>query len=88
MTYAEDFKPWQIKLIGAVEILGAIGLILPVLLNVAPILTPIAATGLAIIQVGAIIVHLRRHDDPKGLPVNVILLLAAVFVAVARFAGV
>jgi uncharacterized membrane protein YphA (DoxX/SURF4 family) len=88
MSYAEDFKPWQIKLIGAVEILGAIGLILPVLLNVAPILTPIAATGLAIIQVGAIIVHLRRHDDPKGLPVNVILLLAAVFVAVARFAGV
>jgi hypothetical protein len=88
MTFAEDFKPWQVKTIGVLEVLGAIGLILPALLSIAPILTPIAATGLAIIQVGAIIVHVRRHDDPKRLPVNVILLLAAVFVAVARFAGV
>ena len=88
MDFAEDFKPWQVKVIGALEVLGAIGLILPVLLNVAPILTPIAATGLALIQVFAIIVHVRRHDDPKRLPVNIILLLAAVFVAVARFAGV
>jgi uncharacterized membrane protein YphA (DoxX/SURF4 family) len=88
MTFAEDFTPWKVKTIGVLEVLGAIGLILPALLSIAPILTPIAATGLAIIQVGAIIVHVRRHDDPKRLPVNVILLLAAVFVAVARFAGV
>lgn len=88
MDFAEDFKPWQVKVIGALEVLGAIGLILPVLLNVAPIVTPIAATGLALIQVFAIIVHVRRHDDPKRLPVNIILLLAALFVAVARFAGV
>ena len=41
--------------------------------------------GLAIIQVGAIIVHVRRHGDLKRLPVNI--MLAAVFGAVARFAG-
>jgi hypothetical protein len=88
MTFAEDFKPWQIKVIGVVELLGAIGLILPELLHIATILTPIAAVGLALVQVLAIIVHIRRHDDPKRLPVNVILLLAAVFVAIVRFAGV
>jgi len=88
MEFAEDFKPWQVKVIGILEVLGAIGLILPELVHIATILTPIAATGLAVIQVVAIIVHLRRHDDPKRLPVNVVLLLAAVFVAVVRFAGV
>ena len=88
MEFAADFAPWQVKAIGIIEILGAIGLILPELLHVAVILTPIAAVGLAIVQVVAIIVHLRRHDDPKGLVVNIVLLLAAVFVAIVRFAGV
>jgi uncharacterized membrane protein YphA (DoxX/SURF4 family) len=88
MEFAADFAPWQVKAIGIIEILGAIGLILPELLHIAAILTPIAAVGLAIVQVVAIIVHLRRHDDPKGLVVNIVLLLAAVFVAIVRFAGV
>jgi uncharacterized membrane protein len=88
MEFAEDFAPWQVKLIGIVEVLGAIGLILPELLHIAVILTPIAAVGLVLVQVFAIIVHLRRHDDPKRLPVNVILLLLAAFVAIVRFAGV
>jgi len=88
MDFAEDFTPWQVKAIGVVEVLGAIGLILPELLHIAVILTPVAAIGLALVQVLAIIVHLRRHDDPKRLPVNIILLLAGVFVAIVRFAGV
>jgi uncharacterized membrane protein len=88
MEFAEDFTPWQVKVIGILEIFGAIGLILPELLHVAVILTPIAATGLVLIQVFAIVVHIRRHDDPKRLPVNIVLLLLALFVAIARFAGV
>jgi uncharacterized membrane protein YphA (DoxX/SURF4 family) len=88
MEFAEDFAPWQVKVIGILEVLGAIGLIVPELTHIAPILTPIAATGLVVIQVVAIIVHLRRHDSPKGLPVNIALLLLALFVAIARFAGV
>jgi uncharacterized membrane protein len=88
MEFAEDFKPWQVKVIGILEVLGAIGLILPELFHIAVILTPIAASGLALIQVFAIIVHIRRHDDVKRLPVNVVLLLLALFVAIARFAGV
>jgi uncharacterized membrane protein YphA (DoxX/SURF4 family) len=88
MPWVEDFRPAQVKAIGIVEGVGAVGLILPALLNIAPVLTPIAAAGLAVIQIVAIVVHVRRGDDPKRLSVNVILLALAIFVAVARFAGV
>jgi uncharacterized membrane protein YphA (DoxX/SURF4 family) len=74
------------RVIGVAEMLGAIGLILPVLLGVLPILTPVAAIGLVLIQVGAIIVHVRRKET-KGLPMNALLLLLAAFVAVVRLLG-
>ena len=84
MPYVEGFSDGAIKAIGAVEILGAVGVILPAWTGIAPILTPIAATGLAVIMVGAAIVHLRRKE-PGSLPVNAVLFLIAVVVAVLRF---
>lgn len=86
MGWTADFSAAALKGIGAIEIVGAIGLILPWALDIAPVLTPLAATGLAIIQIGAIIVHGRRKET-KALPMNVVLLVLAVFVAVGRFAG-
>jgi uncharacterized membrane protein YphA (DoxX/SURF4 family) len=53
-----------IKLIGALELLAAIGLILPAVLDIAPVLVPLAATGLAVTMVGAAIVHIRRKEYP------------------------
>jgi uncharacterized membrane protein len=88
MEFAEDATPWQVKTIGVLEVLGAIGLVLPELLHVAVLLTPVAAVGLALVQVAAIVVHRRRRDDPRMLWVNLLLLVMAIFVAVARFAGV
>ena len=84
MGYVEDFSAGTIKLIGLVEILAAIGLILPGLTGVAPILVPLAATGLALLMVGAIITHVRRKEMPMVL-VNVVLLVLAVIVAWGRF---
>lgn len=75
-----------VKAVGLVEILGALGLILPQLTGIAPILTPIAAVGLVLVQVFAARVHLIRKET-KVLPANVILLLLAAFVAVGRFLG-
>ena len=43
--WAGDFTPLQVLLIGVVEILGALGVILPRLLDIAPILSPIATAG-------------------------------------------
>lgn len=73
-----------VKAVGLVEILGAFGVILPWLTGIVPVLTPIAAVGLAVVQIGALRVHLVR-DERRPLPANVLLLLLAVFVAAGRF---
>jgi uncharacterized membrane protein YphA (DoxX/SURF4 family) len=84
MGWVDDWPDNAVKAIGILEVLAGIGLILPPLVDIAPILTPIAAVGVAVIMVGAIVVHVRRKEY-QGLPVNVILLLLALFVAWGRF---
>ena len=80
MDWTEDFSDNSVKLIGALEVLGAIGLILPAALDVAPILVPFAALGLALTMAGAVIVHLRRQEIPMITPSLVLLVLSAVVV--------
>lgn len=84
MGWIDDFPAGTPKIIGTLEVLAALGLILPPALDIAPVLTPIAATGLAVIMIGAIVVHVRRKEN-QALPFNVILLLLSVFVAWGRF---
>ena len=84
LDWVEDFSEGTIKFIGSVEILAAIGLILPGLTGIAPILVPIAATGLVVTQIGAVIVHVRR-SEPKMIIGNVVLIALALFVAWGRF---
>jgi uncharacterized membrane protein YphA (DoxX/SURF4 family) len=79
-----DFSAGFVKALGAVEILGAVGLILPALLDIAPILVPLAATGLATIMVGAAIVEFRRQEF-KHMLLNLTYLAMAAFVAFGRF---
>ena len=81
--YVEDFSAGAVKAIGGLEVLGAIGLILPGITKIAPVLVPLAATGLALMMIGAIVVHLRRGE--KQIVVNIVLLALAVFVAWGRF---
>jgi len=75
LAWVEDFTTGPVKLIGAAEVLGAIGLILPKLLGIAPVLGPIAGIALAILMLGAIVVHVRRHET--FVPALVLALLAA-----------
>src|SRR6188472_1234881 len=63
MRWAADVSDAQFRLIGAVEVLGAIGLVLPAALHVAPILTPLAAAGLGLTMVGAILTHVRLDES-------------------------
>jgi len=62
--WANDFSQNQIRGIGALEVLGAIGIILPMAIQVVPVLSPIAALGLAVLQAGAFVVHSRRGEKP------------------------
>jgi uncharacterized membrane protein len=84
LPWVEDFSPATVRLIGIAELLGGLGLILPAALDIAAILTPIAATGLAIIMVLAAITHIRRKE-PSGVAINAVLFALAVFVAWGRF---
>jgi uncharacterized membrane protein YphA (DoxX/SURF4 family) len=84
MEWTEDFAPGQLKGIGTLELMAALGLILPGALDVAGILTPLAATGLVLVMVGAILTH-RRRGEKQQIGVNIILLVLAVVVAIFRF---
>ena len=84
MGWVADFSVLQVKGIGALELLGAIGLIVPGVTGIAPILVPIAALGLAVIMIGAAVTHIRRSETPMA-SVNLVLFAGAVFVAWGRF---
>ncbi|MEU4286628.1 DoxX family protein [Kribbella sp. NPDC026596] len=84
MKWVEDFSAGTIKLIGTAEVLGALGLILPGALDIAPILVPLAATGLGVIMIGAIITHGRRKEA-QPIVINAVVLILAALVAILRF---
>lgn len=84
MPWVRDFGPDAVRLIGLAEVLGGLGLVLPAALDVAPILTPVAAAGVAVVMVGAVVVHIRRHEGP-ALPPAIVLLVLALVIAWGRF---
>jgi predicted outer membrane lipoprotein len=84
MAWVEDFPESRVKLIGGLEVLAAVGLILPGWTGVLTWLTPLAATGLVVLMVLAGQTH-RRRREPQVLPVNAVLGLAAAVVAIFRF---
>jgi len=63
---------------------AAVGLIVPAVLDSAPILVPLAASGLVLLMIGAMVTHLRRNER-SVMGVNVVLATMAVFVAWGRF---
>lgn len=83
LAWTEDYTARQVKTIGALELLGAVGLLIPAALGVAQLLTPLAATGLAITMLFAAVVHARR-EEWRFLPLNVVLGGLAVFLAIMR----
>ena len=84
MPWVNDFSAIQVKIIGTLQFLAAIGLVLPMLLNIAPILTPLAAVGLMLTMSGAAIYHVTKQEY-KEIAVNLVLLCMAAFVAFGRF---
>jgi uncharacterized membrane protein YphA (DoxX/SURF4 family) len=83
MGWVEDFSQPTVRIIGALEVLGAIGVVLPALTGILPWLTPLAALGLVLLMAGAVYTHLRREEGSAVVPPAVLLLLAAL-VAVGR----
>lgn len=84
LPWAEDYSAGTVRFIGIVELLAAVGLILPAALGILPVLTPLAATGLAVVMVLAMNVH-RRRNEPGAIAFNAAILVVAVVVAWGRF---
>ncbi|ALV38173.1 DoxX family protein [Streptomyces sp. CdTB01] len=75
MAWVDRMPLPVVRLLGAVEILGAIGLILPPLTGIAPALAPAAAIGFVLLQIGAVAVHLTGED--RRITLNVALIISA-----------
>ena len=84
MAWTEDFSEGPIKGIGALEVLAAIGLIVPPLVARGTVLVPLAATGIALLMIGAIVTHARRGET-QNVVINAVLLVIALVVAWGRF---
>jgi uncharacterized membrane protein YphA (DoxX/SURF4 family) len=84
MAWMEDFSQPTVRIIGSLEVLGAIGIVVPALTGILPWLTPLAALGLVLTMIGAALTHLRRGEY-SVITASAVLLILAAFVAYGRF---
>jgi putative oxidoreductase len=75
----------RLRAIGALEVLGAVGVVLPGLTGVLPWLVPTAAAALALLMLFAAIFHLRRPGEAANVILNAALGVLALVVAIGRF---
>jgi len=75
----------QMQTIGILEILGAIGLVLPAATGILPWLTPLAAAALAVLMLFAIVFHARRPGEAQSIVLNTVLGVVAAAIAIGRF---
>ncbi|WP_327665995.1 MULTISPECIES: DoxX family protein [unclassified Streptomyces] len=82
MAWVDSTPMGAVRAIGALELLGALGLVLPPLTGIAPWLALVAAIGFVVLQIGATWLHLRRGERQVALN-GVLLDAGAVVVALA-----
>ena len=82
MKWAASWTDTNVKLLGLAEVLGGVGLVVPWVTGILPILTPVAAVCLLIIMAGAVKTHLDQKEPPAP---PIILGVLCLFVALGRF---
>lgn len=83
MRWASAWSQAGVSGVGFAEVLGAGGLLLPAATGIVPLLTPLAALGLAGLMAGATVVNVR-HDDRARVPLTIVLGLMALVIAYGR----
>jgi hypothetical protein len=73
-----------VKTLGVLELLAAVGLILPAVVDVVPVMVPVTAACWVVLMIGAVITH-GRLGQPKLVVVTSIYLAVAAFIAWGRF---
>jgi VIT1/CCC1 family predicted Fe2+/Mn2+ transporter len=84
MGWVNDFSQNNIRVIGLLELLGAVGVIVPALTGILPWLTSLAAVGLIVVMLGAAATHLRRKEYAMAA-ITVVMGALAAFIAYGRF---
>jgi hypothetical protein len=84
LTWAEDYSDRQLLALGWAEVLGGVALVVPPLVGVG-IVTPIAASCLAALTVGALVVHVRRREFLPDALRTIALIVMCVVLAYWRF---
>lgn len=86
--WTEDVGAGFVKTLGVLELLAAVGLILPAVVDIAPVLVPVTAVCWILLMVGAMITHLRHGGVNKFVVLNLVYLAVAAFIAWGRFGPV
>ncbi|GAA1797110.1 DoxX family protein [Nocardioides hankookensis] len=84
LTWAEDYSERQLRALGWAEVLGAVGLVVPPLVGLG-VITPVAASCLAALTVGALVVHVRRGELLPDALRTIALIVMCVVLAYWRF---
>ena len=79
-----EVSPMFVKMTGIIDLLGALGLLLPALLRIKPVLTPVAALGIVLLMIVAGAFHILRGESEQ-IGVNIAFGIIAGFIAFARF---
>jgi uncharacterized membrane protein YphA (DoxX/SURF4 family) len=85
MTWTQGRSDAFVRFVGISELLGALGMVLPMVTGILPWLTPIAAIGLALIQLLAIVTEHLPKKEFNIIPMNVVLLGLSIFVIFGRW---
>ena len=84
LSWLTAYSPNMVLFICLAKVMGALGIIFPVYFNVLPILTPIAAIGIATIMILAMRYHILKKEY-KDIPATIVFLALSIFVAFNRF---
>jgi uncharacterized membrane protein YphA (DoxX/SURF4 family) len=84
LEWTKDVPLWLVRFIGICELLGSAGLLLPSILRIKPVLTPIAACSLIIVMILAILFHISRGEG-SIIGLHFVIISIAAFIAWGRF---
>lgn len=87
MPWTGELAVWKVRMLGVVDLLGALGLTLPVWLRIKPEVTVWAAYGVVLLMLAAILFHVSRGESDV-IGINIFMTLAAGFVAWGRSSSI
>lgn len=82
--WVDDFTAGHVKAIGTIKITGSLGLVIPAAIGIAPVLVPLAASGLMLVMAGAVTTRFRRSEW-KNMVGDLIFVGLLAFLAWGRF---